>query len=61
MENYLDEFQTLILEASYITLYTICYDLDSMLSKRHTLVLSNIRELDRELHTEISTLYTKLR
>jgi len=61
VENYLDEFQTLILETSYITLYTICYDLDSMLSKRHTLVLSNIRELDRELHTETSTLYTKLR
>ena len=37
-----------------------CYDLDSVLSKRHTLVLSNTRELNRELHTEMSTLYTKL-
>jgi len=35
------------------------YDLDSVLSKIHTLVLSNTRELDRELHTEMSTLYTK--
>jgi len=30
-------------EASTIT----CYDLDSVLSKRHTLILSNTRELDR--------------
>ena len=36
----------------------MCYDLDSVLSKRHTLVLSNTRELNRELHTETSTLYT---
>jgi len=41
----------------YLDIY---YDLDSVLSKRHTLVLSNIRELDRELHTEMSTLYTRL-
>jgi len=31
-----------------------CYDLSFVLSKRHTLVLSNIRELDRELYTETS-------
>jgi len=41
-------------------MHAYCYDLDSVLSKRHTLVLSNTRELDRELHTETSTLYTKL-
>ena len=40
--------------------YLRCYDLSQVLSKRHTLVLSNIKELDRELHTETSTLYTKL-
>ena len=31
-----------------------------MLSKRHTLVLSNTRELNTELNTEMSILYTKL-
>jgi len=37
-----------------------CYDLDSVLSKRHTLALSNTRELNRELYTETSTFYTQL-
>ena len=37
-----------------------CYDLDFVLSKRHTLILSNTRELNRELCTGSSTLYTKL-
>ena len=32
----------------YETSYNLnCYDLNSVLSKRHTLVLSNTRELDR--------------
>jgi len=31
-----------------------------MLSKKHTLVLSDTRELDRELYIETSILYTKL-
>jgi len=42
------------------TLTVSYYDLDFVLSKRHTLIWSNTRELDRELHIETSTLYTKL-
>jgi len=37
-----------------------CYELDSVLSKRHTLVLSNTRELNREFHTEMFTYYDGL-
>ena len=37
-----------------------CYNLDFVLSKRHTLILSNTRELNRKLLIEIFTLYTEL-
>ena len=37
-----------------------CYNLNSMLSKKYTFILSNIRKLNRKLHTETSILYTKL-
>ena len=35
-----------------------CYNLSSMLNERHTLVLSNTRELDRVSKYKTSTLYT---
>ena len=38
--------------------YTIYYDLSFELSKKHTLVLSNIRKLDRVPKYRMSTLYT---
>ena len=37
-----------------------CSDLDSVLSKKHTLVLSNTRELNRVPKYKTSILYTKL-
>ena len=35
-----------------------CYNLSFKLSKRHTLILSNTRELDRVSKYKLSTLYT---
>ena len=35
----------------------ICYDLDFVLSKRHTLVLSNTRELNRVPNTTFYLIY----
>ena len=43
-----------------IAIHSYCYDLDSMLSRKHTLVLSDTRELDRVSKYKTSTLYTKL-
>ena len=37
-----------------------CFDLDSALSKKYTLVFSNTRELNRVPKYKTSTLYTKL-
>jgi len=37
------------------------YDLDSLLSKKHTLVLGSTRELNRVPKYKTSSLYTKLR
>jgi len=36
----------------------ICYDLGLELSERHTLILSNTRELNRVLKYKLFTLYT---
>ena len=38
----------------------LCYDLDLVLNKRHTLVLSNTRELDRVPSTNIYLIYKLL-
>ena len=46
----------------YVNIYLPhgCYDLDSVLSKKHTLVLGSTRELDRVPKYKTSILYTKL-